>query len=348
MVKKILAALALFTFTLNAYSYKFDTIVTFGDSLSDNGNLYAYMDQFIPKSPPYYKGRFSNGPVWVENLYQSYFPNGSNDKFQDFAVGGAGAVLSYKENLPYTLDAEVNDYLYLHNYANKDTSLFIFWIGANNYLNGPTNVDAITSSVVDAIGNDVSSLIERGAVMIMMVNMPDLGQTPAAMQNNTQILLTQLSNKHNEKLLTKYNELKDKYPNVNIAYFDVNSIFGELMSEPEKFNINNVTQPCYAGGFSFKAMTNKPQLFDNDLMAQAKQHHVVLDQRMKQAILNNPVLKEALQVSYYHSNGLNASANSCTGSLFWDHVHPTAPIHQLIAQYAKSTLDEAGFQAITQ
>ncbi len=349
LIRKTLLALVLFAFAFNSYSYKFDTIVSFGDSLSDNGNLYAYMAHFIPKSPPYYHGRFSNGPVWTEDLFQSYFPNGASDNFQDFAVGGAGAVLSYKENLPYTLSSEVDDYLYLHNYVNKDTTLYTIWIGANNYLNGPTNVDAITTSVVDAIGTNVESLINNGAVMILIVNIPDLGKTPAAAQNNTQELLTELANKHNEKLFAKYNELKERYPNVNIAYFDVYSLFNQLMSNPGQFNITNTTQPCYSGGFSLRAVANNPELLNKYLDTQAKQYHLVLDEQKKQAILANPVLKEALIVGYQDQSlpKLNATSNSCTGDLFWDHVHPTAPIHQLIAQYAKSTLDEAGFQPIT-
>ena len=40
----------------------FEQIVVFGDSLSDNGNQYKNTGQ--PPSPPYYNGRFSNGPTW--------------------------------------------------------------------------------------------------------------------------------------------------------------------------------------------------------------------------------------------------------------------------------------------
>jgi phospholipase/lecithinase/hemolysin len=79
-------------------------------------------------------------------------------------------------------------------------------------------------------------------------------------------------------------------------------------------------------------------------------HNIVLDEKTKQAILSNPVLKEAMEVGYHQQIQAKFSSipEACTGHLFWDHVHPTAAIHQLIAQYAKSTLDEAGFQAITQ
>ncbi len=40
-------------------------IIVYGDSFSDNGNLFG--DLGIP-APPYWNGRYSNGPVAVENL----------------------------------------------------------------------------------------------------------------------------------------------------------------------------------------------------------------------------------------------------------------------------------------
>jgi outer membrane lipase/esterase len=41
----------------------FTNVIVYGDSLSDNGNLYALMGE--PPSSPYWMGRFSNGPVTV-------------------------------------------------------------------------------------------------------------------------------------------------------------------------------------------------------------------------------------------------------------------------------------------
>ena len=46
----------------------FAQIIIFGDSLSDNGNIYRLDFGFIPKSPPYFKGRFSNGEVWADHV----------------------------------------------------------------------------------------------------------------------------------------------------------------------------------------------------------------------------------------------------------------------------------------
>jgi outer membrane lipase/esterase len=45
----------------------FSNAYFFGDSLSDTGNIYAFTG-FTQPTPPYFNGRFSNGPVWVEYL----------------------------------------------------------------------------------------------------------------------------------------------------------------------------------------------------------------------------------------------------------------------------------------
>ncbi len=50
----------------------FSRIVMFGDSLSDTGKMYGKMRGYLPSSPPYYQGRFSNGPVWLERLTQPF------------------------------------------------------------------------------------------------------------------------------------------------------------------------------------------------------------------------------------------------------------------------------------
>ena len=48
----------------------FSQIYAFGDSLSDNGNVFAATGMGFPPAP-YAQGRFSNGPVWAENLAES-------------------------------------------------------------------------------------------------------------------------------------------------------------------------------------------------------------------------------------------------------------------------------------
>src|ERR1700755_1796910 len=69
------------------WSAPFNDVVVYGDSLSDNGNVFRVTSLLgfpTPVSPPYFEGRFSNGPVAVEDV-ASHF----GVPLLDFAFGGA-------------------------------------------------------------------------------------------------------------------------------------------------------------------------------------------------------------------------------------------------------------------
>ena len=55
----------------------FSGIVVFGDSLSDTGNFFLASGGAVA-GPPYFEGRFSDGPVWVEVLAEGERVAGSS------------------------------------------------------------------------------------------------------------------------------------------------------------------------------------------------------------------------------------------------------------------------------
>src|SRR6476661_7230076 len=89
-------ALMIFALSLpdaNASFLSFQDPVVLGDSLSDNGNTFSRAGQ--PQAP-YYNGRWSNGPNWVDYLSQlaripdvTAFPQ---NRGTNFAVGGSTSV----------------------------------------------------------------------------------------------------------------------------------------------------------------------------------------------------------------------------------------------------------------
>jgi phospholipase/lecithinase/hemolysin len=78
----------------HAATAPYSQIVVFGDSYNDVGNIHALAAAHGIDYPPapYYQGRFSNGPIWIEHVAASFglpmlpsaAPGGT-----DFAVGGA-------------------------------------------------------------------------------------------------------------------------------------------------------------------------------------------------------------------------------------------------------------------
>ncbi len=77
-------SVALLAMTSIASAGAYSNVFVYGDSLSDLGNIYAVTGGTIPQSPPYYMGRFSNGPLAAE-----YLANTLHTPLTSFAWGGA-------------------------------------------------------------------------------------------------------------------------------------------------------------------------------------------------------------------------------------------------------------------
>jgi len=166
-----------------AWAALFSNTVAFGDSLSDNGNLYAATMEESPPPPNYWKGRFSNGPVWVENL--STFV--SDNHLDDYAYGGAetGAGGPF----PPGLLSQVDGYG-LSNPSNLGDTLFTVWAGPNDFFGGGTDPTGSANNIILAL----EKLDALGAQHIMVPNMPDLGRTPGLDGNAQASWLSQLFN----------------------------------------------------------------------------------------------------------------------------------------------------------
>ncbi|MGQ3888140.1 GDSL family lysophospholipase PlaA [Legionella sp. CNM-1927-20] len=299
---KVFLAMFVLLFSTLVNASGLNNVVVFGDSLSDNGNLYEYMRHRIPQSPPYYKGRFTNGPVWIEQLTNSYFPNQVNLHLLDYAFGGAAiSDNAADDDILFTLNREINTYLLSHNNKASGQSLFVIWIGGNNYLALPENEEEANTIVVNGITSGVEQLVKAGAQHILLLNLPDLGKGPAARQLKAEEKLTRLSNHHNELLGASLRELKVKYPTVQFLYFDTDRMVNKLLESPEEYGFTNTVDTCY---------------------------DVLIDEVSK----NSTLLMAAKSATV---------DETCEGYLFFDPVHPTALAHRLIADEVHTMLDSA-------
>ncbi|GJM25708.1 MAG: hypothetical protein DHS20C16_21230 [Phycisphaerae bacterium] len=146
----------------------FSELVVFGDSLSDIGNL-AVDDPNYPPSPPYFDGRFSNGPVWAENLAPQLGLGGS---FQDFAKGFATTQDVLNDQVtPFVTGGGVDA-----------TGLYALWAGPDDFMDvqSPGDTPALIAAAVANISSSISALAGAGAQNILVGNMPNLGKTPLA------------------------------------------------------------------------------------------------------------------------------------------------------------------------
>ena len=225
----------------------------------------------------------------------------------DYAFGGAGVSETDEDDVDdvlFTLSREIDGYLLSHQDKADDTSLYVVWMGANNYLAIPEDADEAVAVVMSGIKRQLQRLVQKGAKHIMVVNVPDLGRTPAAKDFDAVDLLTTLSIKHNVALNNIVSEMKQIEPSVQWLYFDVNDVMNELLTYPERHGLTNTVDTCY------EEMINKPS--------------------------EKSILKMVSSVQ------LRTSVDACSGYLFFDPVHPSEPAHVYMAEKTREMLDEAG------
>jgi phospholipase/lecithinase/hemolysin len=258
MKKQILTTgVVLFSFLLplKATAASFSQIYVFGDSLSDDGNVFNALGNTFPP-PPYFQGRFSNGPIWVEQLAPLLELTPNSDT--SFAFGGAttgtdNTLNTSFSSLPTTLPGlqqEINGFtapLKTANQSADPNALYIVWAGANDYLPTISSFQPFTQpeQSVKNLSNAVTSLAEVGAKNIMVPNLGNLGELPLTAGSPLSEPLNALTEAHNSALAATTEDLRQQLGSeVNIIPFDVNSLFNNITKEPEKFGFTNVTDSC--------------------------------------------------------------------------------------------------------
>lgn len=333
-MKKILVYILTALFCCNIYAGEIKDVVFFGDSLTDDGNLLSVL-KVIPKSPPYYKGRFSNGITWAEHV-GNYLYDTSYIKYANYAYGGATAILHDLRTDPFIapiiLPAEIESYFLHQPVKDKSKVLFSMWIGANDYLyERKDNIDELTNDVVGSIISSLTALIEKGGKYFLVMNLPDLSLTPYARAHQNTERLATISKMHNAKLEKAVAALKASYPNVTFVYMDIYTIFVDMLRHPDLYNekygthVTDTTEVCWAGSIIGT---------DRGVLANELQHvlgkNTDADQISK-TILNSPSLATAYAVGKQYT----LDQTPCTNAdehVFWDELHPTAVIHGVLGK----------------
>jgi phospholipase/lecithinase/hemolysin len=348
---KRIFALFISLFAINSYasSLPFDHIVFFGDSLSDNGNLYSMDFGLLPKSPPYYKGRFSNGPVWSEQVAANFFGN-NNIVASNYAVGGE-TVQYYSppvSALPYDLSMSFYEYLLRNLHEDHSHTLFVIWIGGNDYLARTIDdADQFTTDVINTLHQNLEAMISRGVKYFVVMNLPDLGKMPYARLAGMEDSLTKLTNAHNTKLETMVIQLRFAYPDIKIHLYDVNTLFSDLLAHTDTYNqkynlhLSNLTEACWTGGNTLNKLQDSGeisqtlQLDFNKLNKSTKINFAA----MANGIKNNPALNAAYQVGQLHDSGV-VPCSDPDAYVFWDSVHPSAVTHTVISAVMTDDINE--------
>ena len=239
-----------------ASAQSYSRLVVFGDSLSDNGNLFAATGGASPTSPPYFQGRFSNGPVFTELL--------------GFNVGRSAAGASVTGNINYAYGgARTDSSAFPPGMRNqllaytggggtfRSTDLVSILGGANNIFQGlpaagaSANPTGSITPVVNAAAADmtflVNSIAAAGAGTILVGNIPSLGNAPQFRGTAAAPLAEFAGTSFNSALLSGLMTTAAARPGTNIILFDIFKVGAALTANPSAFGLTNVTDACFNG-----------------------------------------------------------------------------------------------------
>ncbi len=228
-----------FTYFNKPAKPEYSTVISFGDSLSDNGNVYENSMQTVPNNPTWFEGRFTNSYVWVEYLC-SYSTaecqlidkaNGSaysHEGTQAVDIGDTSVV-----------DVSTNFLEQVQNFTNSDDSfdpsktLYTLEVGGN---------DVVDLKEYDQVGANVDEAIEllttkKDASNIVVVNIPDVSKAPLYSESTADE--REKVHKKIEEVNSQIKGVVNKYKNkgVDIKLVDFNGLLNKLISD--KHNISD-------------------------------------------------------------------------------------------------------------
>ncbi|WP_185983340.1 autotransporter domain-containing protein [Aureimonas mangrovi] len=239
------------------------SVISFGDSLSDNGNLFAVSQGTQPPSPPYFQGRYSNGPTFTEILAGGLNsmqragaataaglpidPNAS----QNYAFGGART--DRLDTIPPGIPAQI-DFFQAQDGSFAPDDLVTLYGGANNIFQAFEAVQAggspaaLGPAAIGAAGDVAASanrLAGLGAPTLVVLNLPDLGRTPQFNADPlTAALASNATTGFNTALATGTANVAAANGGTSVHFVDVQPLFSEIFADPGRFGFTNVTQGC--------------------------------------------------------------------------------------------------------
>lgn len=220
----------------------FDEIIVFGASMSDDGNAYILTNgQYA--APPYYTGRFSNGPVWVERLAENLgfgtptesnpIPAPSEAGGTNYAVGGASTGWRVSRQGAPGMGVQI-EYFFEDGRTLDGDELIVVQGGGNE------------SSGVLAARNvvaHVDHLAAAGGEHFLVDNHFRVSQSPAISSDGWADAFVAA---YAKTLAAGLDTVQAKYPGITIYRFDMLGLTDDMIANPDDYGLTNTTDPLLA------------------------------------------------------------------------------------------------------
>jgi thermolabile hemolysin len=285
-----------------------ERIVSFGDSLTDTGNMLTasrqvfsaiFMGKTLPSSS-WFAGRFSNGPSWVEYLAER---NGLS--LVNWAVGGA-QTRNGKLGLIHGIGKQVDTYFeHIRDVKDYDPArtLFTFMVAGNDFVND----SKYATNIVSQQRKTLMDLVRHGARKVMVVNLPDVTRAPVfrmgrddADKVRSQVdiynsgLAGIVASVTREAVDTGIVRHKDE---LEIRIVDARARFDQVLADPRGFGFDNSTESC-----------------------------LEIDKESSFSYIQEQIPRKHCDASRF---------------VFWDTLHPTTRMHELMSGWAAASAPRA-------
>lgn len=352
----------------NLLPTNFRNLVAFGDSLSDQGNILRRtqilkgLNIQVPNEP-YWGGRFTNGLNWVDDLglYLGL-------SVYNWAYGSAESSNVVNSGIPMSMAEQINDFItnkgvykgvtapYIYGgYGDFSHTLFSVLIGGNNYfdyagidypgsgkliynnhtsLTGPTTTqldDAFVDRTVGDIKAAIDSLYSVGARYFIVGYLPDLGKVPTGSIDFIQkasgydsVTATTIHNRlsyviasHNAKLKQM---LMTNYAGKGVTFItlDMAGLIYDVANNPANYQNTlsasmDIANPCY-----------------NNFMPVSQLLSVAGVSSFTNLFTMAGKNTDLYTSNYYLKDPNSPLCNNPEDYLFWDTIHPTTRIHNMM------------------
>jgi outer membrane lipase/esterase len=264
MRMKLSLAILILSSTLSLSASTFSSLVIFGDSLSDTGNLYNETGGIGPGPlQDYATGVVTDGPnttpasaisgLWDQQLAQvlgvpspvASTSGGTNYAYAGAETGSGFAPLTLQGvTLPVpNLNTQVASFLAANGATASASNLYVIWGGSNDIINNagayaaaPTPGNLLTlestpATLIAAQVGNIQTLYAAGAKEFLFFDVPNLGATPEALAlpSAEQSTLTGLSAVTEQDFESAVAQLRASDPGITII--PVDAFAGDLAVE---------------------------------------------------------------------------------------------------------------------
>lgn len=222
--------------------HRFYTVVVFGDSLSDTGNVYKLTNGTWPTVPPYYQGRFTNDHNWVDRLKVLNINN--------FAYGGAttdNQVVQGYTKMDVVPVPGVRQQIEMYINSTKEQpidfahTLYIVSAGGNDFVFSKIPNPFV---IVRGLSNAVNDLIAFGAQHILVFNQPPAQAFPYTHALGLDFLFKELTHVFNTMLTVRLKMIQKGNPQVSLKVFDLHLIIEKIRNN-ELGHFTNSVDPFW-------------------------------------------------------------------------------------------------------